>query len=117
MLFSASVLGAESSANSYSIIEVAKTNGLDPYKFLTTIFTYLPSQDLIKNPEIIDGFLTWSEFVQSSKANNLKIVREPYQNFQRFKVQRDQHAFIINTIIYLSDKFEIAQITLNNFLI
>lgn len=116
-MFSASVLGAESSANSYSIIEVAKTNGLDPYKFLTTIFTYLPNQDLIKNPEIIDGFLTWSEFVQSSKANNLKIVREPYQNFQRFKVQRDQHAFIINTIIYLSDKFEIAQITLNNFLI
>ena len=80
--------------------------------FLTTIFTYLPSQDLIKNPEIIDGFLTWSEFVQSSKANNLKnSTRAVPKNFQRFKVQRDQHAFIINTIIYLSDKFEIAQIT------
>ena len=56
-------------------------------------------------------------FTIEPKTNNLKIVREAYQNFQRFKVQRDQHAFIINTIIYLSDKFEIAQITLNNYLI
>ena len=65
-LFSASVSGAESSANAYSIIETAKANGLDPYKYLTTIFTYLPSQDLIKNPEIIDEFLPWSKFVQKN---------------------------------------------------
>ena len=65
-LFSTSVSGAESSANAYSIIETAKANGLDPYKYLTTIFTYLPSQDLIKNPEIIDEFLPWSEFVQKN---------------------------------------------------
>lgn len=39
---------------------------LDPYKYLTTIFTYLPSQDLIKSPEIIDEFLPWSEFVQKN---------------------------------------------------
>ena len=65
-LFSASVSGAESSANAYSIIETAKANGLDPYKYLTTIFTYLPSQDLIKNPEIIDELLPWSEFVQKN---------------------------------------------------
>ena len=65
-LFSASVSGAESSANAYSIIETAKANGLDPYKYLTTIFTYLPSQDLIENPEIIDEFLPWSEFVQKN---------------------------------------------------
>lgn len=44
----------------------AKANGLDPYKYLTTIFTYLPSQDLIKNPEIIDEFLPWSEFIQKN---------------------------------------------------
>ena len=30
-LFPASVSGAESSANAYSIIETAKANGLDPY--------------------------------------------------------------------------------------
>lgn len=47
-------------------IETAKANGLDPYKYLTTIFTYLPSQDLIKNPEIIDEVLPWSEFVQKN---------------------------------------------------
>ena len=65
-LFSTSVSGAESSANAYSIIETAKANGLDPYKYLTTIFTYLPSQDLIKSLKIIDEFLPWSEFIQKN---------------------------------------------------
>lgn len=49
----------------HTAIETA-SNGLDPYKYLTTIFTYLPSQDLIKNPEIIDEFLPWSKFVQKN---------------------------------------------------
>lgn len=65
-LFSTSVEGAESSANAYSVIETAKANGLDPYKYLNAIFTYLPSQDLIQNPEIIDEFMPWSEFMQSN---------------------------------------------------
>ena len=59
-LFSASPKGAEASAAAYSIIETAKANGLDPYKYLTFVFTYLPSQDLVKNPEILDKFLPWS---------------------------------------------------------
>ncbi len=59
-LFSASPKGAEASAAVYSIIETAKANGLDPYKYLTYIFSYLPSQDLVKTPESIDMFLPWS---------------------------------------------------------
>ena len=57
-LFANSVNGARSSANTYSVIETAKANGLDPYKYLSMsmIFTYLPSQDLIKKPEIIEKF-------------------------------------------------------------
>lgn len=62
-LFSASVSGAESSANAYSIIETAKANGLDPYKYLTTIFTYLPSQDLIKNPNFYHGVNSYKRTV------------------------------------------------------
>ncbi len=58
-LFSACPKGAETSAAAYSIIEIAKANGLDPYKYLIFIFTYLPSQDLVKNPEILDKFLAW----------------------------------------------------------
>ncbi|MEG0034903.1 MAG: transposase domain-containing protein, partial [Bacilli bacterium] len=65
-LFSTSVKGAESSAAAYSIIETAKANGLDPYLYLSTIFQYLPSQDLRKEPESIDKFLPWSDLMQES---------------------------------------------------
>lgn len=64
-LFSASTKGADASAAAYSIIETAKANGLDPYKYLTFIFSYLPSQDLVKNPEKLDEFLPWSETVKA----------------------------------------------------
>lgn len=60
-LFSASPKGAEASAAVYSIIETAKANGIDPYRYLSFIFTYLPSQDLIKHPESLDMFLPWSK--------------------------------------------------------
>ena len=63
-LFSASPKGAEASAAAYSIIETAKANGLDPYKYLTFIFSYLPGQDLVREPEKIDEFLPWSETVK-----------------------------------------------------
>ncbi|MEG0470346.1 MAG: transposase, partial [Longicatena sp.] len=63
-LFSTSVKGAESSAAAYSIIETAKANGLDPYKYLTAIFSFLPSQDLVKESEAIDKFLPWSNQMQ-----------------------------------------------------
>lgn len=56
-LFSTSVTGAESSACAYSIIETAKANGIDPYKYLVQIFTYLPSQDIFNDKEILDEFL------------------------------------------------------------
>lgn len=64
-LFSASPKGAEASAAAYSIIETAKANGLDPYKYLTFVFSYLPSQDLKKDPEMIDKFLPWEEYAQT----------------------------------------------------
>lgn len=60
-LFSASPKGAEASAAVYSIIETAKANGIDPYRYLSFIFTYLPSQELIKYPESLDMFLPWSK--------------------------------------------------------
>lgn len=52
-LFSASPKGVEA----YSIIETGKANGLDLYKYLIFIFTYLSSKDVIKNLEILDKFL------------------------------------------------------------
>lgn len=63
-LFSASPKGADASAAVYSIIETAKANRLDPYKYLNFVFHYLPSQDLIKNPDSLNKFLPWNEQVQ-----------------------------------------------------
>lgn len=71
-LFSASPKGAEASAATYSMIETAKANGLDPYKYLSFVFKYLPSQDLVNHPESLDMFLPWSNECQL----NCKLKRE-----------------------------------------
>ena len=63
-LFSNSVKGAEATACAYSIIETAKANNLDPYKYLTYIFEYLPGQD-INDTKILDIFMPWDKEVQS----------------------------------------------------
>ena len=41
-LFAGSPKGAEASAGLYSLIETAKANGLEPYKYLRYLFEYLP---------------------------------------------------------------------------
>ncbi len=58
-LFSASPIGAKSSATVYSIIESAKMNNLNPYNYLLYIFTVLPQLKL--NDETIRRFLPWSD--------------------------------------------------------
>lgn len=45
-LFSTSTEGAQASATVYSIIQTAKANGLDPYKYLSYIFKSLPGHDI-----------------------------------------------------------------------
>ena len=62
-LFSTSVKGAESSATAYSIIETAKANNLDPYKYLSYIFKYLPCED-ITNKDILNSFMPWNDKIQ-----------------------------------------------------
>lgn len=41
-LFSGSPRGAHTSATLYSLIETAKANGLEPYRYLRYLFTKLP---------------------------------------------------------------------------
>ncbi|WP_278559780.1 IS66 family transposase [Coprobacillus cateniformis] len=62
-LFSTSTEGAQASATVYSIIQTAKANGLDPYKYLSCIFKYLPGHD-IKDQTNIDYFLPWNKHIQ-----------------------------------------------------
>ncbi len=47
-LFSNSTKGAKASGSLYSIIETAKANGLEPYAYLSHIFTKIPTAENIK---------------------------------------------------------------------
>jgi len=56
-LFSATVPGAKSSANLYSVIETAKANGLEPYAYLRYVFKELPRATTV---EEIETLLPWN---------------------------------------------------------
>lgn len=55
-LFSDTVKGAKASANLYSLIETAKANGLEPYRYLRHVFNELPKA---KSLEAIEKLLPW----------------------------------------------------------
>ena len=61
-LFSASVSGAKSSANLYSLIETAKANNLEPYAYLRHVFTLLPQA---KTQEAVAALLPWNVSVEA----------------------------------------------------
>ncbi|MEQ8197631.1 MAG: IS66 family transposase [Clostridiaceae bacterium] len=65
-LFSGSPRGAEASATVYSIVETAKANNLDPYKYLQFLFKNLPGVQFEAHPEFLEEFLPWDPFVQQS---------------------------------------------------
>jgi len=56
-LFSQSVGGAKSSCGMYTIIETAKQNGLNPYKYLTAVFERAPYASTAEDWE---KFLPWN---------------------------------------------------------
>lgn len=64
-LFSGSPKGAEASASCYSLIETAKANGLEPFKYLNYIFQYMPGSR-IEEKEILDSFLPWNKDIQNN---------------------------------------------------
>ena len=55
-LFSDTPQGASASAIIYSVIETAKSNGLEPYAYLRKVFTELPAA---KTVEAIEALLPW----------------------------------------------------------
>ena len=61
-LFSKSPKGAQTSAMSYSIIETAKENNLNPFLYLTYLFEQLPNID-IKSDADLDALLPWSNSI------------------------------------------------------
>ncbi len=63
-LFCGSPTGAEASATVYSIIETAKANQINPYRYLLFLLKYLPGVRHRENPEQLEVFLPWDKEVQ-----------------------------------------------------
>ena len=63
-LFSDTPKGAKASAAIYSIMETAKANGLDVFKYFELLLTVLPSMEFLTNPDIIEELLPWNEATQ-----------------------------------------------------
>lgn len=63
-LFSDTPNGAKASADIYSIVETAKANRLDVFKYFELLLTVLPSMEFLTNPDIIEELLPWNISVQ-----------------------------------------------------
>jgi transposase len=71
-LFANTPRGAHSSAVIYSIVETAKENGLDPFRYLIYLFEQLPNIDC-KDQLAVDRLLPWADPVQA----NCRIPSKP----------------------------------------
>ena len=65
-LFSTSVKGAQANAMAYTLIETAKANGLNVYRYLTYLFEKLPNCEFLVNPQLLGDFLPWSKIIQEN---------------------------------------------------
>ena len=65
-LFSDSPRGAAASAAIYSLIETSKANGLEPEKYLCYIFSEMPGKNFRDNPEMLEGWMPWSNGAQDN---------------------------------------------------
>jgi transposase len=68
-MFSDTVAGAKASANLYSLIETAKVNSLEPYRYLQHIFKELPRAQTVAD---IEQLLPWAvdkEYINSGWKN------------------------------------------------
>jgi len=59
-LFANTPRGAKASAIMYSIIETAKENGLNPYEYLTYIFTNAPNWNIRNDYDRLDCLMPWN---------------------------------------------------------
>jgi hypothetical protein len=55
-LFADTPKGAKASANLYSLVETAKANGLEPWRYLNAVFEKLPAAN---SEDDIDALLPW----------------------------------------------------------
>lgn len=64
--------GAKASAMLYSIVETARANNLNPYKYFELLLTEIPEHMEDKNQKFIDELLPWTPRIQKECASQLK---------------------------------------------
>ena len=64
--------GAKASAMLYSLVETAKANNLNPYKYFELLLTEIPQHMDDKNLNFLDSLLPWSEHVQNECHSLIK---------------------------------------------
>jgi hypothetical protein len=75
-LFANTPDGAKASAISYSIVETAKENGLNPYEYIKHVLEALPNID-VKNQSALDALLPWSESIPCHCKQDCKGAGKP----------------------------------------
>lgn len=64
--------GAKASAILFSLVETAKANGLNTYKYFELLLTEIPKHMNDTNLKFIDELLPWSDFVQNQCQSQYK---------------------------------------------
>ena len=64
--------GAKASAMLYSLVETAKANNLNPYKYFETLLTVIPQHMDDKDHRFLDALLPWSSFIQKECQSKAK---------------------------------------------
>ena len=65
-LFCDTPKGADASAIVYTVVETAKANGLEPYRYLKLLLTELPYLGKTPSQEDLMQFLPWSKTMQAA---------------------------------------------------
>lgn len=75
-LFSDTPRGAEASAGMYSIVVTAKTNGLNPRKYVQRLLEEMPNAENPDDPAYLDSLMPWSESVPAEIRLKPKAAEE-----------------------------------------
>ena len=65
-LFADSPEGAKANGVVYSLVETAKLNHLDVFRYLTYLLEHLPQLDFFNHPDLLDDYLPWSGSLPAS---------------------------------------------------
>ena len=76
VLFSDTPRGAEASAGMYSVVTMAKANGLNPRKYVQWLLEEMPNAADPGEPAYLDSLMPWSESVPADIRLNPEAAKE-----------------------------------------